>query len=177
MGKSWLLYMILHLIFSVCYFFILFVVGNKIKKTIRTICLNQVSFGSIGGRKRRNVFSFQDIHKYIQFSAYNSFLIFIGASLVAFKMINSSRVILHLWGTPILLHLTYKDVYLPWRILTHQTDFCNVWGESFIIKDVDFYVRKPDMIPRRSLCVKRQILIPRILQITTPIQRSDFSII
>ena len=142
--------MVTNLIYVVVHILIIFVVGNKVRRILKTICSNQRTLALIGGNKRRNVISFQDIIFCLQSYAGHHICMGIMFLLIDMKIIHASSVILFLWGSSTIIVLTLKDVFLPWRILMNGEDYRHVWEEAKINKHVNFHVRQPKIIPRRD---------------------------
>ena len=123
-------------------------IKNRTSKAIQKFCLNQESFASIGGKRRRNVYSFQEIQWCLRFGiCYLLFKILL-LVMVDIQLIKSSRTLMILWSCGVVVLLFFKGVFLPWNILLNETTYQYVWSNSFKIKYTPFYVRKPELIPR-----------------------------
>ena len=139
-----------NLIYVVVHILIIFVVGNKVRRILKTICSNQRTLALIGGNRRRNVLFFQDIIFCLQSYAGHHICMGVMFQLIDMKIMNATSIISVLWGSSVVIVLTLKDVFLPWRILMNGEDYRHVWEETKINKHVNFYVRQPKIIPRRD---------------------------
>ena len=147
----------INLTFLVCInIFVHITVRIKTTKAISTVCLSRKSFASVGGKWRRNVFTFQEImicHRFNIFAYTLPILLFI---LVDFKIIQTPRTVMLLWSSVLLLRIFMKGTLLPWKIILSEGGYHYLWTEPqkrkntiyVYRKNAPFYVREPDMIPR-----------------------------
>ena len=118
------------------------------RKSLNNHCLNRSSFASIGGGRRRNVFSFQDIQWCLWAHVCFSFSTVVLFWLVEMRIIMSPITIMKLWGASIVALLSFKDIFMPWRVFINSEDYHSVWEEASLKKYTQFYVRNPKLIPR-----------------------------
>ena len=123
-------------------------IKNRTSKAIQKFCLNQKSFAAIGGKRRRNVHSFQEIQWCLRFHTCNILFKILLLVMVDIQLINSSRTLMILWSCGVVVFLFFKGVFLPWNILLKETTYQYVWNNSFKNNYTPFYVRKPELIPR-----------------------------
>ena len=123
-------------------------IRRRTNKAIQMFCLKRKSYAAIGGKRRRNIFTFQEIQWCVQYNTYSLLFTIFLLMLVHIKLIESPRTLMILWCCMLVVGYCFKSVFLHWKILLKDYDYQSVWREPFKMKYTPFYVRKPDMIPR-----------------------------
>ena len=126
------------------------IISYQAKKILRGICLNQKSFASIGGDIRRHIFSLKEIKWGLRAHTCFQLATVIILLFVDMKIIKSPRTVMILWSFSVVVLLSFRDIFLPWRIFWYRDYYLFLWIKPVERKSTPFYVRKPELIPRQK---------------------------
>ena len=126
------------------------IMRHKIRKTIGKMCLKKTTYSLIGGKNRRNIFSFKEI-EWMVFSTilFNTYAFFLFL-LVDMLGINSVKIVMIFWSLAIIVDVLFLHFYLPWKVILNSDEYRSLWMRTKRVEQNEFYTRKPDLVPRRE---------------------------